>query len=54
MRRPLLLPLVPLYAAVLALREMRLERGWEQVRRLRFVDRWVGEDSAGDCARADA
>ena len=32
MKRPLLLPLVPLYAAGLALRELRLEHGWEKVR----------------------
>ena len=32
MRRPLLLPLMPLYAAGLALRELRLERGWEKLR----------------------
>ena len=35
MKRPLLLPLVPLYAAGLALRELRLTRGWEPIRRLR-------------------
>ncbi|MGA9586213.1 MAG: tetraacyldisaccharide 4'-kinase [Terracidiphilus sp.] len=34
MKRPLLLPLVPLYAAGLALRELRLSRGWEQIQHL--------------------
>ena len=47
MRRPLLLPLVPLYAAGLALREMRLERGWEKVRRLRWPVISVGNLSTG-------
>ena len=47
MRRPLLLPLVPLYAAGLALREWRLERGWERVRRLRWPVVSVGNVSAG-------
>jgi tetraacyldisaccharide 4'-kinase len=34
MKRPLLMPLVPLYAAGLALRELRLSRGWEPIQRL--------------------
>ncbi len=47
MKRPLLLPLVPLYAAGLALREMRLERGWEPVRRLRYPVISIGNLSTG-------
>lgn len=47
MRRPLLLPLVPLYAAGLALREMRLERGWEKVRILWYPVISVGNLSTG-------
>jgi tetraacyldisaccharide 4'-kinase len=46
-RRPLLLPLVPLYAAGVALREMRLEHGWERVRRLRWPVISVGNLSTG-------
>jgi tetraacyldisaccharide 4'-kinase len=47
MKRPLLLPLVPLYAAGLALREMRLKRGWEPVRRLRHPVISIGNLSTG-------
>jgi tetraacyldisaccharide 4'-kinase len=47
MRRPLLLPLVPLYAAGLALRELRLNRGWEPVRRLRHPVISIGNLSTG-------
>jgi tetraacyldisaccharide 4'-kinase len=47
MRRPLLLPLVPLYAAGLAFREMRLERGWEKVRILWYPVISVGNLSTG-------
>jgi tetraacyldisaccharide 4'-kinase len=47
MKRPLLLPLVPLYAAGLALRELRIERGWEQVRRLRYPVISIGNLSTG-------
>lgn len=47
MKRPLLLPLVPLYAAAVALRELRLERGWEPVRRLRYPVISVGNLSTG-------
>jgi tetraacyldisaccharide 4'-kinase len=47
LKRPLLLPLVPLYAAGLALREMRLDRGWERVRRLRWPVISVGNLSTG-------
>ncbi len=47
MKRPLLLPLVPLYAAGLALRELRLQRGWEPVRRLRRPVISIGNLSTG-------
>lgn len=47
MKRPILLPLVPLYAAGLALREMRLERGWEPVRRLKHPVISIGNLSTG-------
>ena len=47
MRRPLLLPLVPLYAAGLALREWRLERGWEKTRVLWYPVISVGNLSTG-------
>ncbi len=47
MKRPLLLPLVPLYAAGLALRELRLSRGWEPIRRLRHPVISIGNLSTG-------
>jgi tetraacyldisaccharide 4'-kinase len=47
MKRPLLLPLVPLYAAGVALREMRLEHGWERVRILWYPVISVGNLSTG-------
>ena len=47
MKRPLMLPLVPLYAAALALRELRLTRGWEPVRRLRNPVISIGNLSTG-------
>jgi tetraacyldisaccharide 4'-kinase len=45
--RPLLLPLVPLYRLGLSLRELRLRRGWEPVRRLRYPVISVGNLSTG-------
>ncbi len=47
MKRPLLLPLVPLYAAGLALRELRLNRGWEQARWLWYPVISIGNLSTG-------
>jgi tetraacyldisaccharide 4'-kinase len=47
MKRPLLLPLVPLYAAGVALREIRLEHGWERVRILWYPVISVGNLSTG-------
>lgn len=47
MKRPLLLPLVPLYAAGLELRELRLSRGWESIRRLVHPVISIGNLSTG-------
>jgi tetraacyldisaccharide 4'-kinase len=47
MKRPLLLPLTPLYRVVLAARELRLRSGLEGVRRLQFPVVSVGSLSAG-------
>lgn len=47
MKRPVLLPLVPLYRAALGARELRLRSGLEAVRRLRFPVVSVGSLSAG-------
>ncbi|HEY2472822.1 MAG TPA: tetraacyldisaccharide 4'-kinase [Terracidiphilus sp.] len=47
MKRPLLLPVVPLYAAGVALRELRLERGWEPVRKLHDPVISIGNLSTG-------
>ena len=47
MKRPLMLPLVPLYAAALALRELRLTRGGEPIRRLRNPVISIGNLSTG-------
>ena len=49
--RPLLLPLVPAYRLALALRQMRLERGWEPVRRLRWPVLSVGNLSTGGAGK---
>lgn len=45
--RPLLLPLVPLYRMGLAVRELRLRRGWERVQRLRDPVVSIGNVAAG-------
>ncbi|HEY3626425.1 MAG TPA: tetraacyldisaccharide 4'-kinase [Terracidiphilus sp.] len=45
--RRLLLPLTPVYRLTLALRELRLRRGWEPVRRLGFPVVSVGNLSTG-------
>jgi tetraacyldisaccharide 4'-kinase len=47
MRRPWLAPLIPLYAAGVALRDMRLKNGWEPTRRLRFPVISIGNLSMG-------
>ena len=47
MKRPWLAPLVPLYAAGHAWRDIRLKRGWERTRRLRWPVLSVGNLSTG-------
>ena len=47
MRRPWLAPLTPIYAAGLAMREMRLKRGWETVKRLPLPVVSIGNLSTG-------
>jgi tetraacyldisaccharide 4'-kinase len=47
MKRPWLAPLIPFYAAGVALRDMRLKNGWEPTRRLRFPVISIGNLSAG-------
>ncbi len=47
MKRPWLAPFTPLYAAGLALRELRLERGWEAVERLCWPVVSIGNLSTG-------
>ncbi len=51
MRRPLLAPLVPLYAAGAALRDFRIKRGWERVRELRWPVVSVGNLSTGGAGK---
>lgn len=45
--QPLMLPLVPVYRLGLGLREMRLLRGWEPIRRLRYPVISIGNLSTG-------
>jgi tetraacyldisaccharide 4'-kinase len=47
MKRPWLAPFMPLYAAGVALRELRLKHGWEPVQRLRWPVISIGNLSAG-------
>lgn len=47
MRRPWLAPLVPFYAAGTAWRNLRLKRGWEPVRRLKWPVISIGNLSTG-------
>jgi len=47
MKRPWLLPLTPLYGAGVALRNLRVEKGWEPVRRLRWPVVSIGNLSTG-------
>ena len=49
--RPMLLPLVPLYQLVLALRELRLRSGWEPLRHLRHPVVSIGNLSAGGAGK---
>lgn len=49
--RPLLLPLNPLYRLAHAFREMRLRRGWEPIRRLRYPVISIGNLSTGGAGK---
>ncbi len=51
MKRPWLAPLVPLYAAGVALRDLRLRRGWEPVRKLAYPVLSIGNLSAGGAGK---
>ena len=51
MKRPWLAPLVPLYAAGVALRNWRIEGGREQVKRLRWSVVSVGSLSEGGAGK---
>jgi tetraacyldisaccharide 4'-kinase len=51
MRHPWLAPLTPLYAAGLALHNLRIERGFEQVRQLRWPVVSVGNLSIGGAGK---
>lgn len=49
--RRLLVPFVPLYRMALGFRELRLRRGWERVRRLRFPVISIGNLSTGGAGK---
>jgi tetraacyldisaccharide 4'-kinase len=51
MKRPWLAPLTPLYAAGLALRDLRLQLGWEPVKRLRWPVISIGNLSTGGAGK---
>ena len=51
MKRPWLAPLVPVYAAGAALRDLRIRNGWEPVRRLRWPVVSVGNLSTGGAGK---
>jgi tetraacyldisaccharide 4'-kinase len=51
MSRPWLVPLVPVYAAGLVLRDLRIRRGWEQTRRLRWPVVSIGNLSTGGAGK---
>ncbi len=51
MRRPWLVPLTPLYAAGVVLRNLRLEKGWEPVRRLNWPVVSIGNLSTGGAGK---
>ena len=51
MKRPWLAPLTPLYAAAVALRGLRVEKGWEPVRRLRWPVVSIGNLSTGGAGK---
>jgi len=49
--RSMLLPLTPVYRLALAIRELRLRRGWEPIHRLRFPVISVGNLSTGGAGK---
>ena len=49
--RSLLVPLTPIYGLALGIRELRLRRGWEPVRRLRFPMISIGNLSTGGAGK---
>lgn len=51
MKRPWLVPFTPLYAAGVALRNLRIERGWEPVRRLQWPVVSIGNLSTGGAGK---
>ncbi len=51
MKRPWLAPLAPLYAAGVALRNLRLDKGWEQLRRLSWPVVSIGNLSTGGAGK---
>ena len=51
MKRPWLAPFTPLYAAGLALRNLRIANGWEPIRRLRFPVISIGNLSTGGAGK---
>jgi tetraacyldisaccharide 4'-kinase len=51
LKRSWLAPFTPLYAAGVALRNLRIERGWEPVRRLRFPVVSIGNLSTGGAGK---
>lgn len=51
MRRPWLAPLVPLYAAGTALRDLQIRNGWKPMRRLRWPVISIGNLSAGGAGK---
>ena len=51
MKRPWLAPLTPIYAAALSMRNLRIDNGWELVRRLRFPVVSIGNLSTGGAGK---
>ena len=51
MKRPWFAPLVPLYAAAVALNNLRIERGWKPVRRLSWPVVSIGNLSTGGAGK---
>jgi tetraacyldisaccharide 4'-kinase len=51
MKRPWLAPLTSIYSAALAMRNLRIDNGWEPVRRLRFPVISIGNLSTGGAGK---